>query len=134
MRAVSSSLTGVACSKVFEHVGIVSDLAAVDAEGLLRHLLDRFFPFIGCSNCAAGRIRASRLAAIINSRFHSARIGSAYFQLRTSPCSVTRIWPEKQSWRLGENRGVSGSAAATDRAAAAMKEAQLHVDTPEPRA
>ena len=47
------------------------------------------------ARAGAGRVKASRLAAIISSRFHSARTGSAYFQLRTSPCSVTRICPEK---------------------------------------
>ena len=42
------------------------------------------------------RVSASRLAAIISSKFHSASTASAYFQLRTSPCSVMRMRPEKQ--------------------------------------
>ena len=70
---------------------------AVNAVGFLRHLFDGFFPARRCF-APAGRgasVNASRLAAIISSRFHSARTGSAYFQLRTSPCSVMRIWPEK---------------------------------------
>ena len=41
------------------------------------------------------RVSASRQDAIMISRFHSASTGSAYFQLRTSPCSVMRISPEK---------------------------------------
>ena len=36
-----------------------------------------------------------RDAAIMISRFHSARTGSEYFQFSTSPCSVMRIWPKK---------------------------------------
>src|SRR5438132_1612531 len=57
----------------------------------------------------AGRLgltTASRQAAIMISRFHSASTGSEYFHVRTSPCSVMRISPEKSPG--GCARGARG--------------------------
>ena len=69
---------------------------------------------------------ASRVAATSVSRLRRPMSGSAYLLAITSPCSVMRICPLHAAGRLRQDRLVARAAAAPDRAAAAVEQAQLH--------
>src|SRR5260221_164620 len=83
--------------EVFDHLRILCDVTAVKNGDVCPQLLPLPRPALGGARLWGPRVRvsASRQEAIMISRFHSASTGSAYFQFRTSPCSVIRISPEK---------------------------------------
>ena len=68
----------------------------------------------------------SSTAARVSSRFSRARLGRRYLSEITSPCSVSLISPVQRAPRLSEDRDVGGPAAASDRPAATVEEAQPH--------
>ena len=73
------------------------------------------------------RVSASRQDAIMISRFHSASTGIGIFPVEHFALLGDANLAGKISHRLGQYRGMSGAAAASHGAAAAVKEAKLHV-------
>ena len=88
---LSSSCTGVACSKYSSTSASPRCCCRYTAVRLAATFPPSPLPSAPDLYALGARSgSASRLAAIINSRFHSASTASAYFPLRTSPCSVMR--------------------------------------------
>ncbi len=113
--------------KIFQHVGILRDLAAIDAIGFLRHLLDRFFPLRRMRSLLSARPRE----CFQTGRDHQFQIPFGEHRVGIFPVEYFALLGDanlagKTARRLGENGGMSRPAAAADRAAAAMEESQLH--------
>ena len=103
-------------------------LLAVESEGVGGHLLHRRRPALVGSGLRASGAR-ERLQA---GRDHDLQVPLGEHRVGILPVENFALLGDanlagKIADRLGENGGVSGAAAASDGAAAAVKEAQLHV-------
>src|ERR1700676_2030521 len=110
--------------EIFEHVGIVGDLTAVNAIGLLRHFFHGFFP-------ARWMLFIMPRERFQTRRDHQFQIplgehGGGIFPVENFALLGNANLARKRSWRLSEDGGMRRSAAAAHRSAAAMEEAKLH--------
>src|SRR5215469_13942172 len=115
--------------KILEHIRVLRYLAAVNAEGLLRHFFNRFFPL--------GRRRRSTLIRPLEclqaGSDHELQIPFGEHGIGILPVQHFSLFGDadltgKASRRLRQDRGMRGPAAATDRSPSAMEETKFDAE------
>jgi hypothetical protein len=119
--------------KISHDTRVFENVFAIKIEGNAGEFVERRLPLrlqnageVALGSRALGRASASSEAAIISSRLRSASTSSAYLKFSTSPCSVMRNCPSKESIGCAKMARCVGPPPRPTVPPAAVKEAQLH--------
>ncbi len=126
MRAASSSCDRRGLLEVFQQVGILRDVAAIDAMSFRRHFFHRLFParlILWLSARARERFQACGNHQF-QVPFREHRIG--VLPIENFSLLGDADTPGKTSFRLGQDCRMRRPASAPDRTAATVKQSQFH--------